>query len=103
MRNLSDEGQIPDVLERGFEPVEVISAELETPEIVLCVPWALSLIMVRDCIQWSSVLRLVSRDDANDVGIRPHNDPGVACRNAPPPVVGNDAGYIVNPTVEIEA
>ena len=55
-RNLGSEGQIPNVFECGFEPVEVVSAEFETPEIVLCVPWAFSLIMVRDRIQGAPVL-----------------------------------------------
>ena len=49
-RNLGGEGQVPDVVECGFEPVEIVSAEFETPEVVLGVPWALPLIVVRDCI-----------------------------------------------------
>ena len=47
-RNLGGEGQVTDVFEGGFKSVEVVSAELETPKIVLSVPWALSLIVVRD-------------------------------------------------------
>ena len=49
-RDLSGEGQVADMLKRRFESVEVVSAELESPEVILGVPWALSLIMVRDRI-----------------------------------------------------
>ena len=49
-RNLGGEGQVTNVFERRFELVEIISTVLETPKVVLCVPWALSLIVVRDCI-----------------------------------------------------
>ena len=55
-RDLGSEGQVTNVFERRFEPIEVVSAILESPEVVLGVPWALSLIMVRDRIQWSSIL-----------------------------------------------
>ena len=102
-RFVTGEGQVADVFECGFKPVEVISAELETPEVILGVPWALSLIMVRDCIQWSSVLWGVSRDNADDMRVRPHNHPGVSCQNAPSPIVSNDARDIVDPTIEIKA
>ena len=101
-RNLGGEGQVTDMLESRFESVEVVSAELEMPKIVLSVPWALSLIVIRDCIQWSSVLRIVSRDDTDNVRIRPHDDSGVACRNTPPPIVSDDARYVVNPAIEIK-
>ena len=101
-RNLGGEGQVTDMLEGRFESVEVVSAKLEVPKIILSVPWALSLIMVRDCIQWPPILRVVSRDDADNVRIWPHDDSGVACRNAPPPIISDDARYIVNPAIEIK-
>ena len=101
-RNLSGEGQITNMFKCRIEPVEVVSAELETPEIVLGIPWVLSLIMVRDCIQWSSVLRVVSGDNADDVRIWSHNDSSIVRWNAPPPVVSDDARYIVDPTIEIK-
>ena len=91
------------MFECRVEPVEVVSTKLETPEVVLGVPWALSLIVVRDCIQWSSIQRVISGDDANDMRIRPHNHPGVPCQDAPPPIVGDDAGHIISPTIEIKA
>ena len=102
-RHLSSEGQVTDVLECRLELVKVISAELETPKIVLGVLWVLSLIMVRDCVQWSSILGVISRNDANDMRIWPHDHPSVTCRNAPPPVVSDDAGHIVDPAIEIKA
>ena len=102
-RDLGGEGQIPDVFECGFEPIEVVSAELETPEVILGVPWALSLIMVRDCIQWSSILQVISGNDANDMRIWSHDHSSVSCWNTPPSVVSDDAGNIVDPTVEIKA
>ena len=48
--NLSSKGQVADVFECGLEPVEVVSAKLETLEIILGVPWALPLIMVGDSV-----------------------------------------------------
>ena len=54
--DLGGEGQVADVFESRFELIEVVSAKLESPEVILGIPWALSLIMVRDCIQWSSIL-----------------------------------------------
>ena len=91
-----------DKFERRFEPVEVVSTELELPKVILGIPWALSLIMVRDRIQGSSILRTVSRNDANNVRVWPHNDAGVASWNTPPPTVSNDAGRKVGPTVEVK-
>ena len=101
-RDLGGKGQIPNVFERRFEPVEVVSAELETPKVILGVPWALPLIMVRDRVQWSSVLRVVPRDDADNMRVRPHDHPGVPCWNAPPPIISDDAGDIVSPAIKIE-
>ena len=54
--DLSGERQITDMFKYGFETIKVVSAELETPEVILSVPWALSLIVVRDSVQWSSIL-----------------------------------------------
>ena len=102
-RNLSGEGQITDMFKCRFEPVEVVSAKLETPKVVLGVLWALSLIMIRDRIEWSSILRVVSRNDADNMRIWSHDHPIIMCWNAPPPVVGNYAGHIVDPAIEIEA
>ena len=101
--NLGGKGQLADMFERRFEPVKVVSTKLETPEIILGVPWALPLIVVRDCIQGSSILTIVSGNNTNDMGIRPHDQPSVACWNAPPPVIGDDAVHVVDPTIEIKA
>ena len=103
VRTLGGEGQIPNTFECGFEPVEVVSSEFETPEVVLGVPWALSLIMIRDRIQWSSILRIISRNDANDMRVWSHDHSCIACWDAPPPVVGDYAGYVVDPAIEIES
>ena len=102
-RNLSGEGQVSDMFECRFEPIEVVSAKLEMPEVILCVPWALSLIVVRDCIQWPSILQVIPRNDANDMGIWSHYHPSVASRDASPPIVSDDTGHIVGPMVEIKA
>ena len=102
-RNLGSKGQVANVFECQFKLIEVISTELEMPEVILGVLWALSLIMDRDCIQWSSILQVVSGDNANDMRIRPHNHPGVLCWIAPTPVVSNDAGHVVSPAIEIKA
>ena len=91
------------MFESRLESVEVISTVLEPPEAVLCVPWMFPLIMVRDCLQRPSILRIVPRDNANKMRVRPHDYPCVSCWDAPPPVVSNYAGYIVDPMIEIEA
>ena len=101
--NLGGERQVVDELEHGFELVKVVSAELESPEVILGVPWAFSLIVVRDCIQRSSVLRTISGNDADNMRIWPHDNPSVVSWDAPPPVVSDNAGREVNPVVEVEA
>ena len=101
--NLSGEQQVTDMVKGRLKPVEIVSAVLESPKIILCVLRSLPLIMVRDRIQWSPILRTISRDDPDDVGIWSHNYPGVPRRNTPPPVVGDNAGYIIGPAIEIKA
>ena len=91
------------MLECGFEPVEVVSTILETPEVILGVPWVHSLIVVRDCIQWSSVLRGISGDDADDMRVRPHNHFSIMRWNAPPSIISDDTGHIVDPAIEVKA
>ena len=101
--DLSGEGQIANVFKCGFEPIEVVSAVLEMPKVILGLLRALSLIMIRNRIQWSSILRIVSRDDAYHMRVRSHNHSSVPRWNAPPPVVSNYAGCIVDPAIEVEA
>ena len=91
------------MFECGFKSVKVVSTELEMPEIILGILWALPLIVIRDSVQWSSILQIISRDDADDMRVRPHNHPGVSHRNSSPPVVGDNAGYVIDPVIEIEA
>ena len=57
-----------------------VSAILETPEVILSIPWALSLIVVGDSIQRSAVLTPVSRDDSYNMWVWAHDDPGVTRR-----------------------
>ena len=101
--DLSSEGQVVEELERRFEPVEVISAILESPEVIVRVPRALPLIMIRDCIQRSTILAAISGNDANDMGIRTHDHPSEAHWYAPSPIVSDDAGCIVGPAIVIKA
>ena len=90
-------------LKRGFKPVEVVSAVLELPEVIMCIPGVLSLIMVRACVQWSSILAAVSGDNADHVGVGTHDHPSEACWYAPPPVVSDDAWDVVGPSVVVKA
>ena len=101
--NLGGKREVVDVLQCIVELLSFVSAVLELPEVVLCVPWALSLIMIRENIQWSTILTPVPRDDAYDVWIGLHNDPGVTGGDASPGIVGDDAGNVVSPAMEIEA
>ena len=45
----------------------------------------------------------ISWDDTYNVWVRAHNDPGIMRWDTPPHVVSNNAGNIVDPTIEIEA
>ena len=90
-------------LQCGVEPNLLVSAVIEMPKVVMHTPQVLSLIMVRDCIQQSSVLTAVSKSNSHHMWVRAHDDPGVLCQNAPPPIVSNNAGDKVSPTVEIES
>ena len=60
-------------------------------------------VMVRDCVQWSPILIVVSRDDAYDVGVRAHDDLSVVSWDASPFTVSNDTGDKIDPTIEIES
>ena len=71
--DLSSEGQVMEEFKDGFEPVEIISAMLEMPEVIMCVPRAFSLIVIRDHAQWSSILAAISGNNADNVGIRSHD------------------------------
>ena len=102
-RDLGGKREVMDVLQHIVKLLSLVSSVPESPEAILCIPWALSLIVIRDCIQWSTVLTPVPRDNAYDVWVGPHNNPGVMCRDAPPGVVGDDAGNIVGATIEIKA
>ena len=102
-RDLGGEQEVMDVLQCIVKLLSFDSAILETPEVILCILWALSLIVIRDGIQQSPILAPVSWDEAYNVWVGPNNDPGVTRRDAPPSVVSNNAGNIVSPTIEIKA
>ena len=69
----------------------------------LVTPWVLSLIMIRDHIQRSSILTAVSRDDAYYVWVRAHDDLSILCQNTPPHIVSDNTGNKVSPMIEIES
>ena len=101
--DLSSKGQVMKEFECRFKSVELISAIFESPEVVVCIPGALSLIMIRDCVQRSTILAAISGNDANDMGIRTHDHPSEAHWYAPSPIVSDDAGCIVGPAIVIKA
>ena len=100
--NLGSKREVVDVLQRVVEPLSLVSTILETPEVILCVPWVLSLIVIRDGIQGSTILAPVSWDNTYNVGVGPHDNPSVTHRDTPPGVVSDNAGNIVSPTIEIK-
>ena len=58
----------------------------------------------RGPIPWFvTVLAVVAQNHTYDVGVRSHDDPHKACWYVPPPVVVDDAGYIVDPAVVVES
>ena len=91
-----------DTVQRVVEPLSLVSAVFEAPEIVRCVPWSYFLTMVRNRMQGSTVLAAVSGYDTDHVGVRSHDNSGVSCRNAPPFAVSDYAGDKIDPSVEVE-
>ena len=93
------------ILERisVIESRSLISAILEAPEVVMCVPWLFFLTVVRDRIQRSSVLAAVSRYDAYYMRVWPHDNPGIVHWDAPPFAVGDDAGDEIDPLIKVES
>ena len=102
-RDFGDEREVVDVIQCIVEPCSLVSAVLEAPKVIVCVPWSYLLTVVRDCIQRSTVLTVVSRYDADYMGIWTHDHSCVSCWNTPPLVVGNDAGDKIGPSIEVES
>ena len=91
------------MFQRIVQSRSLVSAVLETPEVIVRVLWSFSLIMVRECIQGSSILTLISQDNTYDMWVRAHDDPGVPHQDASPLTVGDNAGDEVGPAVEVES
>ena len=72
------------------------------PEVIMCVLWSFSLIVIRECIQGAAILTLISGDNANYMWVRAHNDPGVVCGDASPFTVSDYAQDKVGPMIEVE-
>ena len=51
----------------------------------------------------STILAAVPGYDTDYMGVRSHDNPSIACRDAPPFTVSNDAGDEVGPSIEIES
>ena len=68
----------------------------------MCVPRVFSLIMVRECIQGSSILAPIPRDNSDNMRVRAHDDPSIVCRDTSPLAVGDNAGDIVGPAIEVK-
>ena len=47
-RDLGDEREVMDAVQRIIEPRSLVSAVFEAPEVVRCVPWSYFLTMVRN-------------------------------------------------------
>ena len=102
-RDLRGEREIVDVLESVVETRSFVSAMLESPQVVMCVPWPLSSVVVRERVQWPPILATVSWNNPYDMGVRAHDDPRVTRWNAPSFTVGDNAGDEVDPAVELES
>ena len=102
MRNLGGEREVVNVFQRVVELRLFVSAVLEAPEVVMCVPWSSPLIMIRDCIQGPTVLAPVSGNNADNMWVWTHNDPSIPRWDTPSFTVSNDAGDEIGPSVEIE-
>ena len=103
MCDFGSEQQVVDVFQCVVKLRSFVSAILEMPRVVVCIPRVFSLIVVRECVEGSTILILISRYDANDVWVWTHDDPGITRWNAPPFTVSNDTGDEVDPAIEIES
>ena len=101
--DFGSEREVVNVLQRVVKPRLLISAVLEAPEVVMCIPWSFPLIMIRDHIQGSTVLTPVSGNNTDDMRVWTHNDPGIPCWDTPSFTVSNDAGDEIDPSVEVES
>ena len=100
--DLSSEREVVDVFQHVVESRSLVSAVLEVPEVIVCIPWSFSLIMVRDRIKRSSVLTPISRDNASDMWVRAHNNPGVTHWDASPLAISDYTGDKIDPVIEVE-
>ena len=80
-----------------------VSTDLESPEVIVCVPWPFPQVVVRERIQQSPVLTVISWNNTYDMGVRTHDDSGVMHRDTSPLAVGDDTGDKVNPAIEVES
>ena len=92
-----------DVFKRVVESCSFVSTMLESPQVVVGVPWPFPQVVIRERIQRSSILVAIPRDNPYDMGVRAHDDSRVACRNTPPLAIGDDAGDEVDPAIELES
>ena len=102
-RDLRGEGEVVDMFKRVVKSRSFVSAVLKPPQIVIGVPWPFPHVMVRERVQRPSVLIAVPWDNSYDMRVRTHDNPGVACWNAPPLAVGDDTGNEVGPAIELES
>ena len=103
MCDLGSEREVMDVFQCIVELRSLVSTIFEVPEVIVCIPWSFSLIMVRDCIQGPTVLTPISGDNAYNMWVRAHDDPGVTCRDASSLAVGDYAGDEIGPAIEVES
>ena len=71
--------QIMDVLQCIVEAHFFVRADLETPQIIMCVPWSFPQVMIRESVQWSPILAPIPWDNADDMGVRTHDNSGILC------------------------
>ena len=102
-RHLCSKREVMDMLQRVIKPRSFVSTIFEVPKVIKCVPRVFSLIMVRDCIQWSPILTVVSWNDAYNMRVGAHDDPSVASWDASPFAVSDNTGDKVDPAVEVES
>ena len=64
---------------------------------------SLPLVMIRGCMQGTTVLITITRNHTDDMRVCPHDDSGKVHRNIPAVVVRENAGHVIGPMVVIEA
>ena len=78
---------------------------LEVPEVVGMIMGALELVDVVAGLSMKcrAIMIVITRYNANDIGVIRHHHTYITCRDAPSSIKGNKTGNVVHTMIEVEA